>query len=86
MNHTDPNPPLDFLGKPITVGATVVYPVRAGSAMWLQKMKVSQVNMNGVKPRITVYDPTSGTQRGHSVKNLHTVVVVEQPADAAKAA
>jgi hypothetical protein len=70
---------VDFLGKPIGVGDTIIYPVRAGAKMWLQKMKVSQVVTSGPKPRLVVYDPSSGTQRGHSVKNIHTVVVVEKP-------
>lgn len=80
------NQALDFLGNPITVGSTVVYPVRAGSKMWLQKRKVSQVVPGGESPSLRVYDPASGSQRAHAVKNLDTVVVVERPEDATKAA
>jgi hypothetical protein len=80
------NEALDFLGRPIKVGDTIVYPVRAGSSMWLQKMKVSQVVATAEKPRLVVYDPTSAQQRGHSVKNLHTVVVVQEPPVKAEAA
>jgi hypothetical protein len=39
-------------------------------------MKVSGVYKSGDGYRITVYDPTSTQKRSHSVKNLHTVVVV----------
>lgn len=76
----------DFMGREIKVGDTVIYPVRAGSSMWLQKMRVSQVVTSGLNPRIVVYDPTSAQQRGHSVKNLHTVVVVQEPDTKSKAA
>lgn len=71
--------PLDFLGQPITEHCTIVYPVRQGSSMWLQKMKVSQVVKTGESYRLVVYDPTSSLMRGHSVKNLHTCIVVERP-------
>jgi hypothetical protein len=79
---------LDFLGREITVGATIVYPVRAGSSMWLQRMQVSQVVPTADSHRLVVFDPQSSTatRRSHSVKNLHTVVVVEPPAAEAKAA
>lgn len=33
--------PQDFLGRPIAIGVTVVYPTRTGSSMWLCKSVVS---------------------------------------------
>jgi hypothetical protein len=71
--------PVDFLGKPITEHCVVIYPVRSGSAMWLQKMKVSQVIPVGSVYQLKVYDPTSTQMRSHRIKNLHTCVVVERP-------
>jgi len=69
----------DYLGKEIKVGSTVVYPVRQGSSMWLNKGVVTQVVPVAEDFRIVVYDPDSHTRRGHSVKNLHTCVVVAEP-------
>ncbi|GMU26192.1 MAG: hypothetical protein AMXMBFR16_10970 [Candidatus Uhrbacteria bacterium] len=37
--------PLDFMGKEIKVGATVVYPVRRGSQMWLKSLLVEAVEV-----------------------------------------
>lgn len=34
----------DFLGYPITVGATVAYPVRRGADMWMNAYRVLQVD------------------------------------------
>lgn len=35
--------PRDFLGREIYVGATVIYPVRRMSSMWLNKIKVTTI-------------------------------------------
>jgi len=35
--------PRDFLGREITVGDTVIYPVRRGSSMWLNKIIVTAI-------------------------------------------
>jgi hypothetical protein len=41
----------DFLGNPIQVRDTIVYPVRRGSAMWMKKLTVDAVRdtTNGVR-------------------------------------
>lgn len=73
-----PQPVLDFLGRPIAVNDTVVYPVRKGSAMWLNRMVVSKVNDEGVKPILQGH-----TSKGLvTIKNLTNVVVVNPPAAA----
>lgn len=63
------NDPIDFLGRTIAVGDTLVYPVRRGSKMWLN--------------RIVVTKAESDTIHGHSpqgrlvkLTNLHNTIVV----------
>lgn len=41
------NVPKDFLGRDIAIGATVVYPVRQSSHMWLTKARVVDIKFNG---------------------------------------
>jgi len=60
----------DFLGRAIAAGNTVVYPVRRGSSMWLNKLAVTQVDDD----HITGYNSDG---RRITVKNLNNCVVVE---------
>lgn len=60
----------DFMGREIVVGATIVYPVRRGSSMWMQKIKVTQV-----KP--TAIGGYNGEGRRITLHNIANVVVVE---------
>ena len=54
----------DFLGQEIKPGCVVVYPVRSGARMWLEKIHVQQVGEGGVsgykadgrRAKITVID------------------------------
>ena len=62
-------PAVDFMGRTIEAGHVVVYPVRRGSDMWLNKLSVTQVTDD----RITGYSPT-GKLLG--IKNLQNVVIV----------
>lgn len=62
-------PAVDFMGRTIEAGHVVVYPVRRGSDMWLNKLSVTQVTDD----RITGYSPT-GKLLG--IKNLRNVVIV----------
>lgn len=64
----------DFLGKPITAGATVCYPVRRGSKMWLKKLAVQQVQDT---PRGICVSGTNDGGRRIAVYNLENCVVVE---------
>jgi hypothetical protein len=44
--------PVDFLGRKIKEGDTLVYPVRRGSSMWLKKITVTRItesDRGGVK-------------------------------------
>ena len=40
---------VDFLGQPITVGKTVVYPGRQGSRLWMNRAVILEVSANAVK-------------------------------------
>lgn len=63
----------DFLGKPITVGSRVVYPVRRGSKLWLNKMDVDLIDESSGE---AVLIGKSNTGRPNRVKNLTNVIVV----------
>jgi hypothetical protein len=60
----------DFIGRAIVAGNTVVYPVRRGSSMWLNKLNVTQV----ADDHITGFNSDG---RRITVKNLNNCVVVE---------
>jgi len=64
---------LDYLGNPITVKDTIVYPVRRGSAMWMKKLIVDAVRdtTNGVRVsgRNDAGNPVS-------IQNIQNCVVV----------
>ena len=63
------NNPTDFLGRTIVVGDTLVYPVRRGSKMWLNRIAVTKAES----------DMIHGTSpRGRMVKltNLNNTVVI----------
>jgi len=64
-------PAVDFMGRTIVAGQTVVYPVRRGSSMWMNKLKVTQVN----EETILGYN-TAG--RLLTIKNLQNVVIVTE--------
>ncbi len=60
----------DFIGRAIVAGNTVVYPVRRGSSMWLNKLAVTQVDDD----HITGFNKDG---RRITVKNLNNSDVVE---------
>lgn len=62
------NAPTDFLGREIMAGDTIIYPVRRGSAMWLNKLRVTQV----LPDSLTGLNPDG---RWVTVKNLGNVIV-----------
>jgi hypothetical protein len=62
-------PAVDFLGRTIETGHVVVYPVRRGSDMWLNKLSVAQVSDD----RITGYSPTGKLL---TIQKLQNVVIV----------
>ena len=68
-------PANDFLGHPIEVGHTVVYPVRRGSKMWMQKASVTEVVQHDrtQPPLLVCLNPTG---RKVTIQNLDNCVVV----------
>ncbi len=60
----------DFMGREIKAGDTVVYPVRRGSSMWLNKLNVTMVEAASLKG----FSPEG---RLTTIKNLKNVVVVQ---------
>jgi endonuclease/exonuclease/phosphatase family metal-dependent hydrolase len=68
----------DFMGREITAGCTIVYPVRRASSMWLSRMEVQQVTAKS----ISGYNPEG---RRVTVHKFDTVVVVEPLKPAAPA-
>jgi hypothetical protein len=70
---TAASPVLDYIGRPITASATVVYPVRRGSSMWMQKINVTQV-IGGKTPTVIGFNSQGRKITLHNVAN---VVVVE---------
>ena len=63
------NPVVDFLGKPIKAGDTIIYPCRRGSSMWLQKLVVDQVSPEGVGGH-------NNLGRRINLTNLKNIVVI----------
>jgi hypothetical protein len=65
-------PARDFTGRIIEAGHVVVYPVRRGSKMWLNKLNVTQVNddsivgFNSLGSRLTI-------------RNVQNTVIVPKP-------
>lgn len=57
----------DFLGNEIHAGMTLVYPIRRGSRMWLEKITVSMVSDTQIKG----YAPDG---RLKTIKNIQTTV------------
>ena len=64
MNH-----PTDFQGYEIMAGDTLVYPVRRGSKMWLNKITVT-------KAEIDVIRGISPTGRMVKLTNLKNIIIV----------
>ncbi len=71
-------PVLDFMGREIVAGNTVVYPVRRGSDMWMQELSVTQV-IPGTEPTITGFNPTGRKVTLHNVKNVTVVAQRARP-------
>lgn len=63
---------LDFMGRGIKAGDTLIYPVRRGSSMWMQELRVTQV-LPGDKPKIAGFNPEG---RRITIYNIANVTVV----------
>lgn len=71
-----PQPVLDCVGNEITGSSVVVYPVRKGSNMWMNRVKLSRIEF-GVEP-VLIGELPNG--HGVRIKNIKNVVVVTPPA------
>jgi hypothetical protein len=63
----------DFMGKAITAGDTICYPVRRGSRMWLKTLWVQTVQDT---PRGACVSGTNDAGRRINIYNLENCVVV----------
>jgi len=63
------NNPTDFLGRTIQAGDTLVYPVRRGSKMWLNRITVTKAESDRIHG-------TSREGRMVQLTNLKNTVVV----------
>lgn len=80
-NAEAPLSPLDFMGRKITVGATVIYPVRRGSSMWMNKLKITQVipETPSSPPTIGGYNSEGRRITLHNVANVTVVEPLPVP-------
>jgi len=67
------NAPADYLGREIKVDDLLVYPVRRGSHMWLNRIKVTMVTPDFVKG----FSPEG---RPVTIRNLKNAIVCQPPA------
>ena len=67
-------PVIDFMGREIKANDTSVYPVRRGSSMWMQRIKVTQVVSDATGVSIGGFN---GEGRKITIHNIANVVVVE---------
>jgi len=67
-------PVLDFFGRQIKAGDTVVYPGRQGASMWLSRMNVTQV-VAGDRPKLNGYS-NEGRKIAINVVNKTGKIVV----------
>lgn len=65
---------VDLIGREITAGCSVVYPVRRGSDMWLKKIQVQQVTPGKV-PEISGFNSEG---RRVTIRNLKNCAVIEE--------
>jgi hypothetical protein len=72
------SPILDFMGREIVAGNTVIYPVRRGSDMWMQRINVTKVT-DGSSPSLSGVNPEGRRITIHNLKNV-TVVEPVKPA------
>ncbi len=71
--ETTPTEAVDFLGHPILAGDLVVYPVRQGSSMWMNKLRVEAVRDT---PRGKAISGTNDAGRRITIRNLTNCTVI----------
>lgn len=70
---------LDFIGRQIQVNDIVVYPVRRGSKMWMQKIKVTRVE-GGKDPCVIGFNSDGRQIVIHNIDNLVVVQLFQKAA------
>jgi len=71
--------PIDFLGQPIKAGDLVCYPVRRGSNMWLNKLRIHTIQViQTIKEPIFKLIGTNDTGRQVSVEKTDRVIVIKE--------
>ena len=65
----------DYLGRPIKPGDVVVYPVRRGSRMWLNRLHVQAVEITPRGPSVSGYNNAG---RRIAVHNLENCVILRE--------
>jgi len=73
-------PANDFFGRLIEVGHTIVYPMRRGSKMWMQRASVTEIRQHDrtQPPLLVCLNPTG---RRVTIQNLDNCVVVVPSSD-----
>ena len=74
-----PQPVLDCVGNEITGSSVVVYPVRKGSNMWMNRAQVKEIEF-GVEPVLGCELPNGHRVRIKNIKNVAVVVPPAPPA------
>lgn len=69
--------PKDYMGRVIECGHVLVYPVRRGSQMWMNKCRVTGIEARPSGCVVIGYDPDGVARRRLQIKNLTNCVVVE---------
>ncbi len=73
--ETTPTEAVDFLGHQIIAGNLIVYPVRRGSEMWMNKLRVEAIRDT---PRGKSVSGTNDSGRRITIRNLTNCVVVTE--------
>jgi hypothetical protein len=69
--------PVDFVNRTIEIGNTVVYPVRQGSSMWLNKMVVTGIENRDKGYVLVGYIPDHPGKRRVQISSLDRCVVIQ---------
>lgn len=68
---------IDYTGRRVRVGMTVVYPARRGSKMWLESIRITAIEERSTGPILVGYKPDRPDKRRTTVRNLTNLVIIE---------
>lgn len=71
---------VDRVGREITAGCSILYPVRRGSEMWLSQMNVQQI-IPGNDCYLSGFNTDGRRVYVHNLKNVVVIVPVEDTND-----